>query len=142
MKVLKLQFKGEDGWQSQKERLLKEQEKISLITYRGKEQMEADIERGRSGFCHRRFKANILMDTSDSVNVETMKTGDQILGTEAILTIEKVGKKCHRDCPIYRKAGCSFLKEIIFLEVEKCGRIRLMEKLEYKENERENINTE
>ncbi len=132
MRIRKLQVKVKGAWESRRELFLSEKEKISLITDRGKKLMEVDIDRGRTGFCHLRFKANILLDTEGEVEVGKMQPGDHIGGTEAGLSIQRVGKNCHSDCPIYRKAGCSLLEEILFLEVENPGKIALGEKLNYK----------
>lgn len=135
MKVLKLQFKGVNGWQSKKEGFLSNQEGISLITDRGNKAIKEEIDRGDTGFCHRRFKANIVLYTGGMVEVGTMQPGDHLRGTEVELQIQKVGKKCHRDCPIYSKAGCSLLGEILFLEVEKPGKIALGEEVIYREKD-------
>ncbi len=132
MKVLKLQAKEKSCWEDRRALFLHEQNEISLITDRGIKMIKEDLQLGIRGFCHGRFKANIEISTSGDNEVHGMKPGDQVLGKEVAFTIGKVGKRCHSTCPIYRKAGCSFLQEILFLEVETPGEIVLNEKLNYR----------
>ena len=137
MRVLKLQVKTEDGWQSRRKLLLDAKEELSVITNLGNKRIENDIEQGRSGFCHRRFKANILLDLSQDLNLGAMKPGDTMLGTDATFIIQRIGKNCHSNCPIYTQTGCTFLEEILFLQVQKPGELKLMETLEYRKKDRE-----
>ncbi len=135
MKILKLQVKGEGVWQSRKELFLYKNEEISLITDRGRKVMEEDIERGRTGFCHLRFKANILLEVPVEIDVAAMQPGDRLVGTEVVFIVQRVGKNCHSNCPIYSKAGCSLQEEILFLEVNTPGKIEAREKLTYREKD-------
>jgi|GEM_PF-2444672 len=142
MRVQKLQVKTEEGWQSRRKLLLHEREELSLITNYGVKLITNDIEQGRAGFCHRRFKANIVLDTSGDLTLDPMTPGDKMLGTETAFIIQRIGKKCHSNCRIYTKSGCAFLGEILFLQVLEPGELNLMENLVYSEKDREHKITE
>lgn len=142
MRVQKLQVKTEEGWLSRRKLLLDEREELSLITNRGNKLIENDVEQGRTGFCHRRFKANIVLDIAEGPNLGAIKPGDKMLGTETAFIIQRIGKNCHSNCPIFTKTGCAFLEEILFLQVQKPGELKLMETLDYNEKDRENKITE
>ncbi len=129
MKILKLQSKTEGRWEDRKELMLKAAETVSLITLRGKEIIESDIDRKRTGFCHGIFKANIVWDTPPEGNLPALKPGDRLAAEEVILTVAQAGKNCHSNCRIYTNKGCAFLKEILFLSVQNPGRLRVMEEL-------------
>ncbi|NBG87325.1 hypothetical protein [Isachenkonia alkalipeptolytica] len=134
MRITGLQKKREGRWERQAELTLKENEDVSLITRRGKKIIEEDLNRGKVGFCHQRFKANIRVEKIKELRDRKVRRGDQLSGREVILVIEKVGKKCHGNCPIYTGEACAFLEEIYFLKVRQPGTIRLSESLKYEEH--------
>ena len=133
--VQKLQEKKEGLWQEQEVLFLREKESISLITEYGRELIREDYKKGIRGFCHGRFKGNMEVSVSKDLQIRDMKEKDQITGLEVILTIQQVGKRCYDHCPIYTRKGCGFLREILFLEVQKPGRITAKEKLSYRQRD-------
>ncbi len=133
MKITGLQKKREGRWERQAELTLTKGEGVSLITRRGTKIIEEDLNRGKAGFCHRRFKANILVEKIKELREGRVQPGDQLRGEEVTLEIEKIGKKCHENCSIYTGEDCLFLEEIYFLKVRRPGKLRLSENVKYQE---------
>lgn len=67
------------------------------------------------------FAENITVD----VDLSSLKVGDYLeLGENVILRVTQIGKRCHKDCSIYKQIGnCLMPKEGVFAKVIKEGRI-------------------
>jgi len=69
------------------------------------------------------FAENI---TTEGVDLTTLRIGDKIkLGSEVLLEVTQIGKKCHSFCEIYKKVGkCIMPEQGIFTKVLKGGWIK------------------
>lgn len=66
------------------------------------------------------FAENIV---TNGVDLSNIKIGDRIsLGSDAVIEVTQIGKKCHARCSIYEQAGdCIMPREGIFARVEVGG---------------------
>ena len=73
------------------------------------------------------FAENITVD----VDLSSLKVGDYLeLGENVILRVTQIGKRCHKDCSIYKQIGnCLMPKEGVFAKVIKEGRICVGDKI-------------
>lgn len=129
MEIAGLQKKTEPGWESFPILPLAVGETVTLISGAGHSRIRQDLALGEAGFCHRKFKANILLDVPSGLQSLGLQPGDRLLGNKVSLTIEKVGKACYSNCRIYTPGGCPFLMEILFLKVQHSGSLTIKEKL-------------
>lgn len=124
--IEKIYVKKNDIW-NQEEKLdlhtceLKEGKRsVSFISSEGNNRL---IDDSIKGFCHIKFRANIVID---GINVEDLTKGELLQIGGAIIKITEVGKECYDDCPIVKKFNilCSVNKQIFFGEVLKAGIIK------------------
>lgn len=83
-------------------------------------------ERHRKGICTSKFKANLIIDTSDSGGEDReLIPGDSIQVGNATLTIQ-TKKPCYADCPLVKSGDTCALKDnAYFASVAKTGMIHL-----------------
>lgn len=81
------------------------------------------IEDQSKGFCHLKFKANLIIDGLDIDKVyekQAIRIGD------AILEITKVGKECHSNCPrLSDSEECNIHKNILFGRLMESGEVKI-----------------
>ncbi|WP_026476702.1 MOSC domain-containing protein [Alkaliphilus transvaalensis] len=81
---------------------------ISFITLEGENRLREDE---RKGFCHSRFKADLVIE---GLSVADLKLKDKVrLGT-AIIEISEVGKECHKTCPAFSEGISCEINQLIF----------------------------
>ncbi|MCD6257182.1 MOSC domain-containing protein [Candidatus Aerophobetes bacterium] len=82
------------------------------------------------------FAENITVD----IDLSCLKIGDCIkLGSDVLIKVTQIGKKCHRDCAIYKEIGkCLMPEEGIFAEVLEGGEIRIGDKIKVVNDENRN----
>lgn len=75
------------------------------------------------GFCHLRFKANLIIDTLD---IDMMYKKQVIRIGDALFEITSVGKECHSNCPRLMDLGdCNINKQILFGRLIEPGEVRI-----------------
>lgn len=74
------------------------------------------------------FAENI---TTEGIELHTLPIDTFIKVGDAILQVKQIGKKCHKDCEIYKKIGnCIMPLEGIFAKVIKGGKIKVEDSIE------------
>jgi len=98
---------------------------ISLLAIESIEKMN------RTGFD---FKAGDFAEnlTTTGINLISLPIGTKLkVGSDAVLRVTQIGKKCHTGCAIFKQAGkCIMPKEGVFAEVIKGGMVRPEDQIE------------
>jgi len=96
---------------------------ISILVKRADEVYAED----KSGFCRTRFKPNLILETTNQVE---LCVNARLTAGDCELEITIAGKECHPSCPLYDKSiSCEMHKDIYFAKVVKNGEIRLYDEL-------------
>lgn len=86
---------------------------VSLIS------AESSARREPDGLCSGRFYANIEVE-----GLLKVSAGERLRIGEAVLTIERIGKKCYPECAVLGRTGpCPLARDSVFARVEKGGRV-------------------
>ena len=81
------------------------------------------IHSSHKGFCHQRYKPNLLIDINPGDN---FIKADQKLGISDVrLLVMKSGHKCHQNCPLFIMQGsaCLWAESIYYAAVLQSGTI-------------------
>lgn len=91
---------------------------LSLLAKESYDKME---KLGISGLHWGSFAENI---TTEGITLYTLPVGTRLLLGKCEVEVTRIGKQCHGDCEIYKKAGaCVMPKEGIFVRILKGGEI-------------------
>lgn len=93
---------------------------ISFISAETEKIMRNNPDRG---FCHMRFKGNLIIEGLDALNVQR----DQLLKIgDAVIEVTAAGKECHSNCPLHNSGkGCRISNDIYFAAIKRRGRVKL-----------------
>lgn len=104
---------------------------VSLLSYEKIEDFRrrgADVEPGA-------FGENLILEGFD---FRTLPVGTRFQIGDAVLELTQIGKECHSHCGIYKRMGdCIMPREGVFTEVIAGGRIRIGDKVESVEPEKD-----
>lgn len=97
------------------------QESDLQISMMEKEARDRGMKDQPDGFCIRRFKENLSLS---GIDLTRLVKGDRLQAGSAILEITIAGKKCYRECPVYRRTGpCGLDRHAAFAKVVKDGQV-------------------
>lgn len=93
---------------------------ISFLSAETDRRLREDTDRG---FCHMRFKGNLVIEGLAALNIQ----GQQCLRIgDAVIEVTIAGKECHPNCPLHNSdVSCSIYKDIYFGRIVKSGLMRL-----------------
>ena len=86
---------------------------ISFISSEGSKKL---IDDELKGFCHNRFKGNFVLN---DIDLKQLTLGQTLGLGSAIIKVIRIGKDCHKSCPIIERTNraCSLNKYIFFGEI-------------------------
>jgi MOSC domain-containing protein YiiM len=80
-----------------------------------------------NGFCMNRFKPNLIMETTNPLEIYEK---DRLRVGTCELEITVAGKNCHTSCPLFGKGEtCDIHRNIYFAKVLKSGEIALFDEV-------------
>ncbi len=100
--------------------LKKDKKGISFISSEGDARLTDD---DIKGFCHMKFKANLVVE---GIDINNLTEGKLLQIGDAVIEITEVEKDCFPDCPIIKKLNtlCLINKQIFFGRILKKGIIK------------------
>ena len=127
MRVWKLREKRVDGWYRVDPLILKKRQDYTGIPKSVYHQLKNKNHKDQ-GFCHRKFKANILFDSLE-VYKSKIKEGDYLVSSNGLLKVKKRGKGCYPECPIFDGKPCNFITDVFFMEAITEGYLSIKDEL-------------
>lgn len=100
---------------------------LSFISHRASERLTKDRNKG---FCHMRFRANLVID---SIDINSLALGQLLQIGEVIVKITEIEKECLANCPIMKISNktCGVNRQIFFGEVLQAGIIKEKDRIAF-----------
>ncbi len=99
---------------------------ISFLSAETDRRLKEDTDKG---FCHMRFKGNLIIEGLAALNIQR----NQCLSFgNAVIEVTIAGKECHPKCPLHNSNGkCRISSDIYFAAIKQPGTMKLGDIVNY-----------